>query len=360
MFKSGITINLLDFLQRFGENLAKDYAQAGVDIDVEGEAVSAIVSQIKGSLNRDTGKIGENLTGIGHFCSLVRIDSVRALAIATDGVGSKIKIADELGSFETIGIDLIAMNVNDMICTGARPLSLVDYIAFEKVDPAVSRAIGIGLAAGAEQADISISGGEIATLPEIIRGVDLAGTGVGIVDIDRVISGEKIEPGDVVVGLESSGVHSNGLTLARKVLLKHHSIDDKIFGEKTVGQELLTPTKIYVPEVMALLEKVEVRGLANITGGGLGNLQRITKFGFEITNLPEPQAVFKKIQRLEGIADSEMYRTFNMGVGFCIVVKPGDADAVIEICKGHGTKAQVIGTVVKEPGVQVKDFVLSY
>ncbi|GBE56437.1 phosphoribosylformylglycinamidine cyclo-ligase [archaeon BMS3Bbin16] len=179
-------------------------------------------------------------------------------------------------------------------------------------------------------------------------------------DIESVVTGEKIEVGDVVICLESSGVHSNGLTLARKVLLKHYSIDDKIFGEKTVGQELLTPTKIYVPEVMELVEKVDIHGLANITGGGLGNLQRITKYGFEITNLPEPQAVFKTIQRLESITDGEMYRTFNMGVGFCVVVKAEDADAVIEICKDHGTAAQVIGHVVKEPGVRVKDFVLSY
>jgi phosphoribosylformylglycinamidine cyclo-ligase len=236
----------------------------------------------------------------------------------------------------------------------------VDYIAFEKVDPGVAEGIGIGLAVGAEQAGISISGGEIATLPEIIRGVDLAGTGVGIVDIKSVVSGEKIEVGDLAVGLESSGVHSNGLTLARKVLLKHHSIDDKIFEGKTVGEELLTPTKIYVREVMEIIEKVDVRGLANITGGGLGNLQRITKFGFEITDLPEPQEVFKTIQKLESISDSEMYRTFNMGVGFCVVVKAEDADDVIEICANHGTKASVIGRVVKEPGVWVKDFVLSY
>ncbi len=340
--------------------MAKDYANAGVDIDIEGEAVSAIVSQIKKSLNFNSGSTGENLIGIGHFCSLVRIDSKRALAIATDGVGSKIKIAEQLGKFDTIGIDLIAMNVNDMICTGATPLSLVDYIAFEKVDPYIAGGIGIGLAVGAKQAGISISGGEIATLPDIIRGVDLAGTGVGIVDIDRVVSGEKIEVGDAVVGLESNGVHSNGLTLARKVLLKHHSIDERLFGEKTVGEELLTPTKIYVQEIMELVEKVDVHGLANITGGGLGNLQRITNLGFKIMGLPEPQEVFKTIQGLDDINDSEMYRTFNMGVGFCVVVKAEDADAVIKICKAHGTTAQVIGHVVKEPGVRVKDFVLSY
>jgi phosphoribosylformylglycinamidine cyclo-ligase len=350
----------LDYLPWIGEKLARDYSEAGVDINIEGEAVSAIVSQIKKSLKRDSGSTGENLTGIGHFCSLVRIDSERALAIATDGVGSKIKVAEELGRFETIGIDLIAMNVNDIICSGARPLTLVDYIAAEKVNPKTISDIGKGLAVGAKQAGISISGGEIATLPEIINGLDLAGTGVGIVDIYQIISGEKIEPGDVVIGLESSGVHSNGLTLARKVLLTHHSINEQIFPGRSVGEELLTPTKIYVSEVMELIEKAEIHGLANITGGGLGNLQRITKFGFEITDLPAPQEVFKTIQRLEGIADSEMYRTFNMGIGFCVVVKAGDAEAVIEICQGHGTKAQVIGRVVKEPGVRVKDFTLSY
>jgi phosphoribosylformylglycinamidine cyclo-ligase len=350
----------LDYPPGIGEKLAKNYAEAGVDIDIEGAAVSAIVSQIKKSLKRGSGTTGENLTGIGHFCSLIRIDSRRAMAIATDGVGSKIKIAEELGRFETIGIDLIAMNVNDIICSGARPLTLVDYIAVEKVDPNIISDIGKGLAVGAEQAGISISGGEIATLPEIINGLDLAGTGVGIVDIDQIISGEKIEPGDAVVGLESSGVHSNGLTLARKVLLEHYGINDELFGKQTVGENLLVPTKIYVPEVMELIERVDIHGLANITGGGLGNLQRITKFGFKITDLPKPQEVFKTIQRLEGIADIEMYRTFNMGIGFCVVVGGEGVDKVIETCQGHGTKAQVIGDVVKEPGVRVKDFVLTY
>lgn len=340
--------------------MVKDYARAGVDIDVEGAAVRAIVSEIKDSLKTSKKGLGEHLTGIGHFCSLIRIDTEKAIAIATDGVGSKIKIAQAMGKYDTIGIDLIAMNVNDLICTGARPLCLVDYLAFEKVDPKIAGEIGRGLATGAKEAGISICGGEIATLPEIINGVDLAGTAVGTVDIKKIVTGGTIEPGDVVVGLESSGVHSNGLTLARKVLLAHYSLDDRVFEGKSVGGELLEPTKIYVKLVLELLEKIKVKGLANITGGGLGNLQRITKFGFQITNSPVPQKVFKKIQELEGIADAEMYRTFNMGVGFCVVAKPGDADAVIEICSNQGTKAQVIGTVVKEPGVRVKNFVLSY
>jgi phosphoribosylformylglycinamidine cyclo-ligase len=341
--------------------VVKDYASAGVNIDIEAEAVEAIVSQLSGSMKKSGDGLGENLTESGHFCSLIRIDAKMALAIATDGVGSKIKIAGALGKYDTIGIDLVAMNVNDITCTGARPLTLVDYIAFEKVSPKVAGEIGKGLKAGGDIAGISISGGEIATLPDIIKGVDLAGTGVGIVDIAKIIvSGEKIVPGDVVIGLESSGVHSNGLTLARKALLKHHLIDEPLFGERTVGEELLVPTKIYVREVMSILEEVDVRGLANITGGGLGNLQRLTEFGYKIEDLPEPQEVFKKIQALEDISDKEMYRTFNMGVGFCVVVNEKDADKVIRIFSKHGTNSRKIGHVEEEPGVKIKDFSLSY
>jgi len=340
--------------------VVKDYADSGVDIDIEGEAVREVVKSISKSLKTAKGAQGENLIGTGHFSSLIRLNDTTAIAVATDGVGSKIKIAEELGKFDTIGIDLIAMNVNDIICSGAKPLTLVDYIAFEEVDPVVAREIGKGLMKGAELADISISGGEIATLSEIINGVDLAGTGVGIVEIDRIVTGEKIAPGDIVIGIESSGVHSNGLTLARKVLLDHHKINEKIFDDKTVGEELLTPTKIYVQEIMEALKKTDVHGLANITGGGLANLQRITKFGFLINNLPEPSEVFKTIQRLEDINDEEMYRTFNMGVGFCVITSKDEANKVIEICKKHGTKSQIIGEVVDEPGVHVKDFTLTY
>jgi phosphoribosylformylglycinamidine cyclo-ligase len=325
--------------------MVKDYASAGVNIDVEGSAVQEVVREISKSLKNKKKALGENLTELGHFCSLVRIDSEKALAIATDGVGSK---------------DLVAMNVNDIICSGATPLTLVDYMAFEKVDPSIAKEIGKGLARGAEQAGISVSGGEIATLPDIIKGVDLAGTAVGIVKVQSIVTGEKIVEGDLVIGLESSGVHSNGLTLARKVLLKHHGLDERIFGGKTVGEELLEPTKIYVREISDVIEALAVHGLANITGGGLGNLTRITNLGFSIDDLPEPQAVFKKIQTLEGISDKEMYRTFNMGVGFCVIVDEKQSDEVIDICSQHGTVAKIIGRAVKKPGVHIKDFKLTY
>ncbi len=338
------------------------YARAGVDIDLKALAVESIVRAVGKTERLRRGRVGESLTGIGHFSGIVRLGGGKALAISTDGVGSKILVAEMLQRYDTIGIDLVAMNANDIICVGAEPLTLVDYLAVEKPDPEVAREIGIGLAKGAKEAGISISGGELAVLPEMIRGIDLAGTIVGIVDIRRMVMGDRIEPGDVVVGLESSGIHSNGLTLARKVLLGAYDIRDEIFDGKSVGEELLTPTKIYVREVLGTLKKADIKGLANITGGGFGNLYRITKHGFLLDNLPEPQAVFQEIQRLGKVSEKEMYRTFNMGVGFCVVVGEEDVDKVVRVCRRHGTEARAIGRVVEERGVRIKGkrFVLGY
>ena len=202
----------------------------------------------------------------------------------------------------------------------------------------------------------------MAVLPEMIRGIDLAGTIIGIVDIRKMVMGDRMKPGDVVVGLGSSGIHSNGLTLARKVLLKAYDMGDKIFDGKSVGEELLTPTRIYVREVLEALRRADIKGLANITGGGFGNLYRITKHGFLLDDLPEPQQVFQEIQRLGQVSEKEMYRTFNMGVGFCAVVGEEDVDRVTRICRRHETGARAIGRVVKERGVRMKGkrFVLGY
>jgi phosphoribosylformylglycinamidine cyclo-ligase len=337
------------------------YADAGVDIDSENETISAIVSGIKRTLSFRRGKVGESIMDIGHFSGLIKLDKKRALALAADGVGTKIIVASMLSKYDTIGIDLVAMNANDVICIGAEPVTMMDYLAVEKHDLKISTEIAKGLAAGAEMAGISISGGELATLPDIINGVDLAGFMIGIVDIDKIITGEDVKPGDAVVGLESSGIHSNGLTLARKALFGKYGPRDKIFGERTVAQELLVPTKIYVREVLEIIDKVRVKGLANITGGGLGNLSRLTDYGFYIDSLPEPQEVFKEIQEAGNVSEKEMYRTFNMGVGFCVLVDDKDVEKVIRICKKHGTKAFKIGQVVKGEGVNINGkFVLKY
>ncbi|MFQ5887719.1 MAG: phosphoribosylformylglycinamidine cyclo-ligase, partial [Candidatus Hydrothermarchaeales archaeon] len=200
-------------------NLPKTYAEAGVDIERERRAIKELVLRIQKTVPLRKGKIGEVMGDTGHFSGLVKLDEKKAMAISTDGVGSKILVAEAIQKYDTIGIDLVAMNANDIICVGAEPITLVDYIAMDRPDPAIVKEIGVGLAKGAEMAGVSIVGGELASLPEMIHGIDLAGTIVGIVDIDKIIVGKDIEPGDAVLGLESSGIHSNGLTLARKVLL---------------------------------------------------------------------------------------------------------------------------------------------
>lgn len=337
------------------------YAEAGVDIDAEGKAIAAIVEEVKKTLKFREGKEGEGISLAGHFSGLIRIGSTRALALASDGVGSKILVAEQLGRYDTVGIDLVAMNVNDIICVGAEPLAMVDYIAIETPDSGITKEIAKGLVRGAELAGITIAGGELATLPEMVRGFDIAGFALGVVDIDKVITGEAIAPGDIVIGLESSGIHSNGLTLARRLLLDKYGADG-VVGGIAIGKELLRPTKIYVKEVMDLIKKVNVKGMANITGGGLGNLSRLTKYGFFIEALPEPQPIFRLIQREGEVAEREMYRTFNMGVGFCVIAAPEDVEEVIETCRNHGTNAWVLGKVDEGKGVRFKgkDFTLEY
>jgi phosphoribosylformylglycinamidine cyclo-ligase len=264
-----------------------------------------------------------------------------------------------MGKYDTIGIDCVAMNVNDMICVGARPLSMVDYIAIDHADAAMLDAVGAGLCEGARMANISISGGETSQLKEIVTGFDLVGMAVGRVALDKIISGKHVTEGDVVIGVASSGVHSNGLTLARKAFFagNRYAIDHK-FDElaATIGEELLRPTDIYVRDAMEILERVKgVKALINITSDGLLNLARVeAKMGFEIDRLIEPHPIFTLIQRLAAVEDSEMFEVFNMGIGFCYVVAPDDAALTIQILESHGRKAQAIGYAVPDPERHVR------
>ena len=240
------------------------------------------------------------------------------MAICTDGVGSKSIIADMLKRYDTIGIDCVAMNVNDLICVGARPLSMVDYIAVGSADAEMLGAIAIGLAEGARQAGISISGGEIAQLKDVVTGFDLVGMAVGLVPLDRIITGRDLTPGDAVIGIASNGIHSNGLTLARRAFFERAEIGlDHVFPELGVplGQELLRPTPIYVPEALDIFKQVPtVKALVNITGDGLLNLPRVAaRVGFELDNLPPIPTIFRLIQRSGEVDDTEMYEVFNMG-----------------------------------------------
>lgn len=329
------------------------YSESGVNIDLEAETVKALASKLKPTL-----ELRDIITDSGHFAALVRLGD-KAIAMSTDGVGSKILVAKMMNKYDTVGIDCIAMVVNDILCVGAEPIALVDYLAVENPDPETASEIAEGLVKGAEESNISIIGGETASLPKIIKDFDLAGTGIGFVDTDKIISGKDIEIGDTLIGLKSSGIHSNGLSLARKAIFEDAKlqVDDKIPNtNKTVGEELLTPTKLYVKPIVNLFKKdFNIHGLAHITGGGFTNLQRLKKgIGFEINNLPEPQEIFKLIYE-QNVPLKEMYKVFNMGIGFVIIAKEEEADKIIEEVS-KDVEAYKIGKVISEDKIKIKTF----
>jgi phosphoribosylformylglycinamidine cyclo-ligase len=336
---------------------AEIYRDAGVDTAEADSGLQNIIRRVQGTWPaRGRGRV---ILPIGYFANVIEMDGV-GIAICTDGVGSKTIIADMMRKYDTIGIDCVAMNVNDMICVGAEPLSLVDYIALHETDAAMLDAVAVGLVEGARQARVSISGGETAQLKDIVTGFDLVGMAVGRVPLDRVISGKDVAAGDVVIGVRSNGVHSNGLTLARKAFFdgaKPYRIDHK-FDELdvTIGEELLKPTHIYVPEALEIFARVpNVKALANMTSDGLLNLVRVAApVGFVIDRLIEPQPIFPLIQSHARVDDAEMFEVFNMGIGFCYVVAPGDVDLTLSILKQHGRTAQVIGHAVADPDKKVR------
>ena len=329
------------------------YAKSGVDIEKEEQAIKGILSSIK-SQRKGIGKpLG------GHYAGMIEFGEF-ALVLCTDGVGSKVKIASSLQKWNTVGIDCIAMNVNDAICVGAEPLAFVDYLAIDDPKPTITKEIGRGLEKGAQLSNISIIGGETASLPEVVNGFDLAGTCLAFVKKNEIITGETIVPGDVIVGLESSGIHSNGYTLARKVIKSldlsyKDKFPDGYYLGKTIGEVLLTPTRIYVKEMLELLKKVKVHGLAHITGGGLRNLLRLNRnVKFVIEDPFEPQPIFSFLQKFGNIDNREMYQTFNMGMGFAVIVSEKDSDEAIKILKKYSeAKVKAVGRIEKGIGVEV-------
>jgi len=327
------------------------YKTAGVDTDATQSGLRKIVERIKETWPAPGG-VGAVKLDIGYFANVIDIGGV-GLAICTDGVGSKSIIAQMMRCYDTIGIDCVAMNVNDLLCVGARPISMVDYIGVEESDAEMLGAIAIGLAVGAKEAGVSISGGEISPLKDVIRGFDLVGTAVGLVPLDRIITGRDLVPGDIIIGLESSGIHSNGLTLARYAFFKQGKLSvDHVFPELgiSLGEELLRPTLIYVPEILKILDNIpSVKALVNITGDGLLNLPRVdAKVGFMIDDLPPVPPIFRLIQRCGGVSSAEMYQVYNMGIGFCVLVGEKDRDVTMTILQRHGRRAQVIGRVIED------------
>jgi phosphoribosylformylglycinamidine cyclo-ligase len=332
------------------------YKDAGVDTAEADAGLGHIVRRVQATWPAQG--LGRVVLPIGYFANVVEMDGV-GLALCTDGVGSKTMIADRMRKYDTIGIDCVAMNVNDMICVGARPLSMVDYIAIDHADAAMLDAVAAGLCEGARMAGISISGGETAQLKDIVTGFDLVGMAAGRVALDKVICGRDVRDGDAIIGVRSDGIHSNGLSLARRALFDNgrfgvdHRFDDL---DLTLGEELLRPTAIYVPEAMEILERVPgVKALINITSDGLLNLTRVhADVGFEIDNLIAPQPLFSLIQRYANVPETQMYEVFNMGVGFCYIVDPGAEEPVLAILKAHGRQAQRIGHAVADKDKTVR------
>ncbi|MFO0797866.1 MAG: phosphoribosylformylglycinamidine cyclo-ligase [Gemmataceae bacterium] len=360
-----------------------DYKKAGLDLGKYEDTIHRIQSHLARTQDRTRvmpppfppRKGGK---GVGGFASLFDLDPSGLfskkyehpiLVTCTDGVGSKLKVAALARKFDTVGIDLVGMSVNDLICTGGEPLVFLDYIAMPADDPPMTEQLVKGIADGCVEAECSLVGGETAILPDFYHpgDFDMAGFCTGVVDKPEVIDGSRIEVGDAVIGLASSGLHSNGYSLVRKVVFDAAglNIGDHVpeLG-KTVGEELLTPTRLYVKPVRRVLahypvkKKGVIHGLANITGGGLpDNLGRILPPGCRVRvkagSWPVPP-VFGWLQRLGHVADAEMRRVFNCGVGFCVVAAPFFAASIVEQFEKLGVPAWVIGEVVAgEPGVDV-------
>jgi phosphoribosylformylglycinamidine cyclo-ligase len=337
------------------------YAAAGVDTGRADEAVDALVGVLAGI---ELGRPSRSVLPGGHYASVLRVGPNLGIAISTDGVGSKLVVAEQADRLETVGIDCIAMNVNDVVCVGAEPIALLDYLAVEQADPRALARIGQGLKAGAQAAGIEIPGGELAVLPELIRGhpsphgFDLCGTAVGTVALDALVTGADARPGDALVGMPSSGLHSNGYTLARRALLVDGglALDDRPpeLGGGSVADALLEPTVIYVRAVLELLRSdVPVHGLAHITGGGLRNLGRLgpERLGFAIEAPLAVPPVFALVARLGAVPPPEMWDVFNMGCGFVAVVPEREADAATALLAAHHPWTARIGALTGDAGL---------
>ncbi len=335
------------------------YAAAGVDIGEAAQGVGALVAVLR---TIELGRPSRSVLPSGHYANVLKVAENLGIAVCTDGVGSKVIVAEQTGRYDTVGIDCIAMNVNDVICVGAEPIAVLDYLAVEQADPGVLRDIGEGLKVGAQAAGVEIPGGELAQLPELIRGhpsprgFDLTGACFGTVALDAVLTGDAVEPGDALIGIPSSGVHSNGLTLARRALLEQGGLglDDRPgeLGGDSVADVLLEPTIIYVRAALDLLRSdVPVHGLAHITGGGLLNLLRIGDgVGYEIDAPLPVLPVFNLVQALGGVSDAEMQTVFNMGCGLCAIVPHEHAAEAANILGDHHPGADRIGSVTALAG----------
>ncbi len=332
------------------------YRDAGVDIDAGDRFVAAIKPLAKATHRPEV------MGGLGGFGALFRFNPSKyvnpVLVSGTDGVGTKLKIAFDAGKHDTIGIDLVAMNVNDIVVQGAEPLFFLDYLACGKLDSVPAVDVVKGISVGCKEANCALVGGETAEMPDMYPPgeYDLAGFSVGVAEQDKLIDGGAVRRGHVLIGISSSGLHSNGYSLARKILLKDQGLKlDAHVPElgKTLADELLTPTRIYVRAILSLLKDLPVHGMAHITGGGVENIPRMLPQSCRAVvehGAWEWPAVFRLLQDMGRVERSEMYRTFNCGVGMVLAVPADDADSVLDRLRGHEETAWIIGRVEERKG----------
>ncbi|MBG9786850.1 phosphoribosylformylglycinamidine cyclo-ligase [Brevibacillus laterosporus] len=332
--------------------MSQAYKEAGVDIAAGNEAVERMKKHVRRTFRPEV------MSGLGGFGALFRLNVAEykqpVLVSGTDGVGTKLKLAFQMDQHDTIGIDAVAMCVNDVVVQGAEPLYFLDYVACDKVIPTKLESIVKGIADGCEQAGCALIGGETAEMPGMYAGgeYDIAGFTVGVVEESKIIDGSNIQAGDMLIGITSSGVHSNGFSLVRKVLLQDagFSLHEQIEGfEKSLGEVLLTPTKIYVKPILSLLKQVDVKGMAHITGGGFTeNIPRMLPDGLQasVTLGSWPVLpIFKLIEKTGNINQQDMFLTFNMGIGMVLAVAQKDAEYVLKMLQEAGEEAYLIGDV---------------
>lgn len=331
------------------------YSMTGVNkrqIDLVQDLIGSHIQRTH--MNTNMGRI---ISGFGHYAGLIDIGS-SIMALHCDGVGTKLLVAQAMNNFSTVGIDCIAMNVNDLVCVGSTPFAFVDYIAVAKPDPRVLSAIAESLVKGAEEAGVAIVGGETAVVPDLLskghgrNSIDLSGTAIGVVrKRSELVLGDRVRKGDIILGIESSGIHANGFTLVRKALLKR-DLRKKVGNlERSLGDELLTPTRIYVRPIIDLFRSgVEVHGIAHITGGSFTKLRRINDMvNYRLDSMPDPPEIFKVIQLKGKVRFAEMHRTFNMGIGLCIIAPSRSIEAIISSFDRYKMRTFKIGNIEK-PG----------
>ncbi|MGP6206674.1 phosphoribosylformylglycinamidine cyclo-ligase [Cuniculiplasma sp. SKW3] len=316
-----------------------------------GEFVSILVRQLK--YRREDFK---TMGPMGGFTSLIDLGNI-AIAFNTDGVGTKVMLAAEANKWEGLGIDCVAMNVNDTITVGAEPIAMLDYLSLRNTDPIVAKELGVGLNVGAQMANISIIGGESALVPDIINPIDIAGSVIGIVQKNSIITGERISEGDIIYSLQSSGLHSNGFTTVRKILKENNiGMEDKFPGEnKKTSEVVLEPTRIYVRDILDIVNIVDIKGMANITGGGFRNIVRLKDMKYVFDDPVEPQNVFKQLHDMGNLSWTQMYETFNMGTGFMVVINEESKSDFITTLR---TRMQVkeIGHVENGSGIYIPKY----